>query len=96
MESETPSPTGDFLDWPIAPIAPPGYSRNLDNPSNKNELALGIVVTCIIVSTVLSILRVYSRVFVARKVRLEDCKCHQESLLPHFAYRANGEQILES
>lgn len=59
--------------WPVS-TPPVGIVQNLDDPPNDNKLALGLIATCITISTVFAILRVYSRVICARKVKLEDCK----------------------
>lgn len=59
--------------WPVS-TPPAGVVQNLEDPPNDNKLALGVIATCITLSTVFALLRVYSRVFCAQKVRLEDCK----------------------
>lgn len=84
----------DFLDSPVTP-PPANRVQNLENPPNSNKLAIGVIVTCIGLSTVFSLLRVYSRVFCARKVRLEDCKNHQLPRLSQYRNNANGSQISE-
>lgn len=68
--------TQALLDSPVT-TPPANTVQNLENPPNSNKLAIGVIATCIALSTVFSVLRVYSRVFCARKVRLEDCKNHQ-------------------
>jgi hypothetical protein len=56
---------------------PPANSvQNLEDPPNDNKLAVAVITTCMVLSTAFSVLRVYSRVFCAGKVKLEDCKCH--------------------
>lgn len=76
---EPASPTEDILDQPVIPPSLATHVQHLDNPPNENRLALGVIGACIIVSTVFSVLRVYSRLFCAGKVRVEDCKYHQLS-----------------
>ena len=53
---------------------PTDSDQNLENTPNNNKLAVAVIATCIVFSTVFSILRVYSRVYCAGKVKLEDCK----------------------
>ncbi|RMJ10260.1 hypothetical protein CDV36_010106 [Fusarium kuroshium] len=59
------------LDGPA--LAPPkGVTSNFVNPPNNNPLALGVFISCCIISTICIILRGYGRVFLLRKVQIEE------------------------
>ncbi|KAI0389135.1 hypothetical protein F5Y17DRAFT_450189 [Xylariaceae sp. FL0594] len=51
---------------------PPGLTSNFSNPPNNNGLALAVTILCLSVSTILLVIRAYTRIFVIRVVRLED------------------------
>ncbi|KAI1824075.1 hypothetical protein F4861DRAFT_507709 [Xylaria intraflava] len=56
-----------------AALRPPdGKESNFTNPENNNGLAFGIAILSITVSTLLLIIRTYTRVFLFKKFRLED------------------------
>lgn len=57
---------------------PPDSVQNLEDPPNDNKLALVVIATCIVLSTLFSILRVYSRVYCAGQVKIEDCEYRGE------------------
>lgn len=69
----TPDQVEQLLNGPAA-APPPNTVPNLENPHNENRLAIAVIATCLALATVFSVLRVFSRVFCVRKVRLEDCK----------------------
>ncbi|UPK96014.1 hypothetical protein LCI18_006949 [Fusarium solani-melongenae] len=59
------------LDGPA--LAPPkGVAPNFVNPPNNNPLALGVFVSCCVISTICVILHGYGRVFLLRKVQIEE------------------------
>lgn len=67
----SPEQTQQTLNMPAA--RPPANSvQNLEDPPNDNKLAVAVIATCMVLSTAFSVLRVYSRVFCAGKVKLED------------------------
>ena len=76
MSSIPPEKLQQILDSP-AWRPPNGSVAILDNPPNDNKLAVAVIATCLILATAFSVLRVYSRVFCAGKVRIEDCKYHR-------------------
>ncbi|KAE8391182.1 hypothetical protein BDV23DRAFT_171776 [Aspergillus alliaceus] len=51
---------------------PPGVTPNFDNPHNGNGYAWGITTVCMIVATLCLFLRGYVRIWLDRKVRIED------------------------
>ncbi|KXX79711.1 hypothetical protein MMYC01_203806 [Madurella mycetomatis] len=51
---------------------PPGVVPNFDNPPNRTPEAIAVIAVCLFFSTAAVLLRIYSRVFILRKVRLED------------------------
>ncbi|KAF2868356.1 hypothetical protein BDV95DRAFT_621399 [Massariosphaeria phaeospora] len=60
-----------FLKGPSSK-APPGVVQNLDNPSNRNGQALAVAIVCIALSAGATIARLYSRLFITKKLRIED------------------------
>lgn len=57
-----------------AALTPPvGQISNFDDPPNHNTEALAVAVICISLAMMAGLLRVYSRLFVVKKVHLEDC-----------------------
>lgn len=54
---------------------PPGVVPNFDNPPNRTPEAIAVIVVCLFFSTAAVLGRIYSRVFILKKVRLEDCTC---------------------
>ena len=53
---------------------PEDVTPQLVNPPNNNALAMGVAITCLSVSSILILLRTYSRVFILKRMRLEDCQ----------------------
>lgn len=51
---------------------PPGVVPNFDNPPNNNPLAIGVITACAAVSTLCLVLRGYTRVFLLKKVQIEE------------------------
>lgn len=61
-----------ILDGPA--LAPPkGVIPNLKNPPNSNVEAIVVLVVCLFLSTVAGLFRAYTRIFIVRKVYLQDC-----------------------
>lgn len=52
---------------------PDGVVSDFDNPANHNAEALAVAAVCISLALVAACLRAYSRIFVAKKLQLEDC-----------------------
>ncbi|KAI0842992.1 hypothetical protein F5Y06DRAFT_78483 [Hypoxylon sp. FL0890] len=89
-----------FLDGP-ALTPPPNVVPNLDNPPNNNALALVMVTIHLAIVTIAMVLRAYAKIFVARRVFLEDivsfigypvivlsfCWCYRLSYKPGFFVR---------
>ncbi|KAB8265105.1 hypothetical protein BDV32DRAFT_134950 [Aspergillus pseudonomiae] len=59
------------LDEPAYP-PPDGITPNFDNPTNRNAFALGILVACVTVTTICFLMRVYARVYLLKKIRIEE------------------------
>ncbi|KAI0010007.1 hypothetical protein F4779DRAFT_579574 [Xylariaceae sp. FL0662B] len=54
-------------------LEPPGdIVPELDNPPHNNDLAIAVTILCLSISVILVLIRVYSRVFVMKHVRVED------------------------
>ncbi|KAF7631423.1 hypothetical protein F9C07_2276778 [Aspergillus flavus] len=51
---------------------PPGVTPNFDNPSRHNDYAWGITTVCMVVATLCLFLRWYVRIWLDRRVRMED------------------------
>lgn len=62
--------------------APEGITYNFENPPNHNSLALAVIVISTVIVTVSGLLRLYSRVFVSKKLFIEDCKLPLLLMLP--------------
>ncbi|KAL4983731.1 hypothetical protein BDW68DRAFT_168277 [Aspergillus falconensis] len=59
------------LDGPA--LAPPeGVTPQLDNPPNKNGLAVGVLSTCAVFATICCFFRIYCRLFLLRKFQTEE------------------------
>ncbi|RYP79655.1 hypothetical protein DL770_006575 [Monosporascus sp. CRB-9-2] len=54
------------------PADRPDIIPNFDNPPNNNPLAWGVLSTCAAVATICVLLRFYGRVFLLRKVQMEE------------------------
>lgn len=51
---------------------PPGETSDFTNPPNENPLAIGVLVTMIVISTLCVLVRLYARVYLLRKVQVEE------------------------
>lgn len=54
---------------------PPGETSDFTNPPNENPLAIGVLVTMIVISTFCVLVRLYARVYLLRKVQAEESEC---------------------
>ncbi|KAI5859432.1 hypothetical protein GGS23DRAFT_585383 [Durotheca rogersii] len=61
----------DILDKP-ALGAPPGVESNLANPSNRNIIPEAVIPICLVLTTLAILLRCYARVFVVKKINVDD------------------------
>ncbi|KAE8342431.1 hypothetical protein BDV24DRAFT_150357 [Aspergillus arachidicola] len=59
------------LDGPAHP-PPDGVTPNFDNPTNRNALAIGVLAACVAVTTICFLMRIYARVYLLRKIQLEE------------------------
>lgn len=56
-------------------IEPPnGIVPNFDNPPTRNDIGISVATIFLLLVVVTGLLRLYSRVFVIRVFRLEDCE----------------------
>lgn len=69
-----------FLERP-ALEAPPGVESVLDHPPNRNSMVRGVFGLYLVLTTAAVILRGYCRIFIIRKVQLEDCKIDRMTTL---------------
>lgn len=53
---------------------PDGETRNFENPPNENGLAMAIITITLVVGTVCVLLRGYARLYLLRKVQIEESK----------------------
>ncbi|KAI0509535.1 hypothetical protein F5B22DRAFT_648961 [Xylaria bambusicola] len=67
----TPAQQQAILNGP-ALIPPDGVEPNLENPSNNNALAIAVSVVGLTLVVISGIGRIYSRVFVVKKLKVED------------------------
>ncbi|KAI1274547.1 hypothetical protein F5Y07DRAFT_372728 [Xylaria sp. FL0933] len=51
---------------------PPGVTSTFKNPANNNGLALAVTILCLSVSSILLLIRAYTRIFLIKAVRPED------------------------
>lgn len=51
---------------------PPGVDPEFDNPPNGNNLAWGVTTFCMVVATLCLLLRAYGRLWLERKVFVEE------------------------
>lgn len=63
--------------------APKGVKANFDNPPNENGLALAIITTTLVIGTLCVLLRAYARVYLLRKVQIEESACIEPELLSY-------------
>ncbi|OTA80296.1 hypothetical protein M434DRAFT_17799 [Hypoxylon sp. CO27-5] len=54
-------------------VPPTGVIPNIGNAENRNSQAIAVFATCISLATLTALGRVYSRLFLVRKLRVEDC-----------------------
>ena len=53
---------------------PPGVVPNFINPENYQSTIIATLTVCLTTATLLTLLRLYSKVFVIKCIVLEDCK----------------------
>lgn len=51
---------------------PKGIVPNFDNPPNSNTEAIAVITICTVLVFIFTLLRAYSRLFVAKKPRIDD------------------------
>lgn len=61
-----------YLDGPASP-PPNGTVANLENPPKHNTGPLVLLVFCLLLAVLASLGRAYSRIFVVKRLRVEDC-----------------------
>lgn len=54
---------------------PPGVTPDFESPPNNNPLAIGVIAACTAVSTICLLLRAYARVWLQRRVQIEEGVC---------------------
>lgn len=62
-----------YLDFPVMD-PPPGEVQDLDNPPNKNDVVVAVYTVCIVIVSIFTTLRVYSKFFLLKTPKVEDCK----------------------
>lgn len=51
---------------------PPGVTPDFDDPANNNGLAWFVLTSCMAVATVCFLLRAYARIYLQRKLHMEE------------------------
>ncbi len=77
MDSTTSSPRDELeilLNTPALYPPPLGTIPVFDNPPNGNSTALKGTFACVAIEVLFSLARVYTRIFLTKKVKIEDCK----------------------
>jgi hypothetical protein len=69
----SPEVLAELLAAPALP-APEGVTANFDNPPNKNGLAWFVTTFCMLVATSCLFLRMFVRLWLEKKLRVEECK----------------------
>lgn len=69
----SPEVLAELLAAPALP-APEGVTPNFDNPPNKNGLAWFVTTFCMVVATMCLFLRILVRLWLEKKLRVEECK----------------------
>jgi hypothetical protein len=59
---------------------PPGIVPNFTDAPNQTALCFGVTITCAILVTFGAVIRLYTRIFCIKKMRLEDCMSMPKSL----------------
>lgn len=60
--------------WNSPGLPPPdGVVPDFENPSNRNGEAIALAVVCLFLATTAFLSRAYSRVFIIKKVEMQDC-----------------------
>ena len=77
-----------------AMAAPDGQTSNLDNPPNENGLALAILILMIAISTICVLVRAYARVYLLRKIQVEEGMFSLTSPNIRFRLRNGSVQVL--
>lgn len=73
FDSLTPAQKLAFLNG-AALTPPPGVTPQFIDPPNHNPLSYGIVIAGIALAAMAVIMRLYTRIFCAKKMRVEDCE----------------------
>lgn len=83
LRSLPPDQRAAFLDRP-ALYPPPGVESVLDDPPNRNSMIRVVFIIYLMLTLAAVVLRGYCKLFVVRKVLLDDCKIglRQEKLGP--------------
>lgn len=66
---------------------PPGVTQNLIDPPNRNHFALTVTIICLVICSLCFFIRVYARVFVVRRVKVEDGEWINPLLTRHDAHK---------
>ena len=53
---------------------PPGITPNFVNPRSIEGTIAALVVVCVVTTTISTLLRMYTRVFIAKNHGMDDCK----------------------
>lgn len=54
---------------------PPGLESNFIDPPSHRELSLATLILCLLITTSMTFMRLYVKIFTVHKLHLEDCKC---------------------
>lgn len=59
---------------------PEGVEPDFTKPGNRNAVAIAVYVICLTLVTFSAIARIYSRIFIVKQLRLEDCRSYTVAL----------------
>jgi hypothetical protein len=62
-----------LLEGPAHP-PPPGYVPNYNNPHNLRTFSAATLAICLIITTSMTFMRMYVKIFTVKRVNIEDCK----------------------
>ncbi|KAI0378825.1 hypothetical protein F5Y04DRAFT_141083 [Hypomontagnella monticulosa] len=71
ISSLSPDEQQAIYDKPSLP-PPAGVASNFDDPSNRNVLGLAVITTCLVITTISIVVRIYGKLFCVRKFMIED------------------------
>ena len=69
----SPEQSAVFLNGP-AGIPPKGMTPNFEDPPNHDSLVISTVTVCLVLTTLAIMIRIYTKAFLIRSIKYEDCE----------------------